>query len=121
MARVLEPGLRIDGFELIEPLPLGPTAALWRVAQAGNEMPLLMKMPRLETGANPINIVAFEVEQMILPKLNGPHARRFVAPGGLDNPYIVMELIAGGTLKPWLDKLPLPTGEVAAIGAKISF
>ena len=48
-----------------------------------------MKIPRLEHGANPINIVGFEAEQMILPKLSGPHVPRFIASGTLENPYIV--------------------------------
>ncbi|HEY2184961.1 MAG TPA: serine/threonine-protein kinase, partial [Xanthobacteraceae bacterium] len=82
--------------------------------------PLLMKIPRLEHGANPINIVGFEAEQMILPKLSGPHVPRFIACGSLENPYIVMELIDGESLRGHLPKLPLPADEVAGLGAKIA-
>jgi nucleotide-binding universal stress UspA family protein len=79
-----------------------------------------MKIPRLEHGANPINIIGFEAEQMILPTLSGPHAPYFVAAGDLHQPYIVMELIAGRSLKDCLPRLPLPVEEVAAIGAKVA-
>src|SRR5262249_58559037 len=65
-------------------------------------------------------IVGFEVEQMILPKLAGPHVPRFVAAGGLDKPYIVMELIAGKSLKDRLPGLPLPPQDVATIGGRIA-
>jgi non-specific serine/threonine protein kinase len=113
-------GALVDKFRLEEELPLAATAAFWRVSQAGNDAPLLMKIPRLEHGANPINIVSFEAEQMILPKLSGSHVPRFVASGGLQNPYIVMELIAGQSLKARLPQLPLPPEEVAALGAKVA-
>jgi nucleotide-binding universal stress UspA family protein len=116
----LEKGAVIDGFRLEEELPLAATAAFWRVSQSAGGMPLVMKIPRLKHGANPINIVAFESEQMILPKLFGPHVPRFVASGDLHNPYIVMELIAGETLKALLPKLPLEPEEVARIGAAVA-
>jgi nucleotide-binding universal stress UspA family protein len=127
-ASQLRPGTVIDAFRLEEPLPVGTTAAFWRVARTGgdpnggadSDLPLLMKVPRLADGAHAINIVGFEVEQMILPKLTGPHVPHFIASGGLQNPYIVMELIRGESLRAWLPKLPLPADEVAAIGVKVA-
>ena len=80
-ARGLQPGDVVAGFRLEEELPLAATAAFWRVSRAADDPPLLMKIPRLEHGANPINIVGFEAEQMILPKLSGPHVPRFMASG----------------------------------------
>jgi nucleotide-binding universal stress UspA family protein len=122
--RGLKAGDVIAGFRLQEQLPLAATAAFWRVSRAAAEAaadpPLLMKIPRLEHGANPINIVGFEAEQMILPKLSGPHVPRFIACGSLENPYIVMELIDGESLRGHLPKLPLPADEVAGLGAKIA-
>jgi nucleotide-binding universal stress UspA family protein len=116
----LEAGAAIDGFRLDESLPLAATATFWRVTQAGNDTPLLMKIPRLEHGANAINIVGFEAEQMILPKLSGPHVPHFVKAGTLENPYIVMEMIEGDTLKGLLARLPLRFDEVARLGAGIA-
>ncbi len=119
-ARGLQPGDVVGGFRLEEELPLAATAIFWRVSRAAADPPLVMKIPRLEHGANPINIVAFEAEQMILPKLSGPHVPRFVASGSLENPHIVMELIVGRSLRGLLAKLPLPPEAVASLGAKIA-
>jgi len=120
MSWALEQGAVVDGFRLEERLPLAATAAFWRVSRAGDAAPLVMKIPRLEHGANPINIVSFEAEQMILPQLGGVHVPRFVASGSLENPYIVMELIAGATLKGCLPRLPLAPEEVASLGARVA-
>ncbi len=45
---------------------------------------------------------------MILARLTGPHVPRFVAAGDFEQPYIVMEFVAGRSLKSLLDKTPLP-------------
>ncbi len=141
----LRPGDVVDGFELLERLHQGGMATLWRVRRApggasgacGHEhepdadatgsgppadgAPLLMKVPRLRDIDDPAAIVGFEVEQMILPRLSGPHVPRFVAAGGLEaHPYLVMERIEGDALRPRLDHAPLPAHEVAAIGVRVA-
>jgi protein-serine/threonine kinase len=83
-------------------------------------MPLVMKIPLLGAGENPIAIVAYETEQIILPRLTGPHVPRFVAAGDFERPYIVMEYVTGRSLKSLLAGAPLAATEVAAIGAKIA-
>jgi serine/threonine protein kinase len=120
LARVLEAGQTVGGFRLEEMVHRGGMAHLWRVSRPDSSEPLLMKIPMLRPGEDPATIVGFEVEQMILPRLTGVHVPRFVAAGDFENPYIVMELIAGGSLKTRLSELPLPYEEVAAIGAKVS-
>jgi len=118
--RRLEPGLLVDGFRLEEPLKPGGMANLWRVTHPDHAMPLVMKLPFVRPGENPIAIISFEVEGMILPRLTGEHAPRFVKAGDFSNPYIVMEFIAGTSLKARLDDTPLPADEVAAIGAAVA-
>ena len=119
--RELEAGQVIDGFRLIEPLQSGGMASFWRVARDGNDLPMMMKIPLLRPGEDPLTIIGYEVEQMILPRLAGPHAPRFVAAGDFERPYIVMEFIEGPSVKSLLEKVPLPPDEVATIGAKIAF
>jgi serine/threonine protein kinase len=115
----LEPGSVVDGFRLEQILYRGGMATLWRVTRPGISMPLVMKVPRLEYGEDPAAIVGFEVEQMIMPTLSGPHVPRFVAAGDFATlPYIVMEFIDGPSLRDRLDHAPLPPAEVAALGAK---
>jgi protein-serine/threonine kinase len=115
----LEPGQIVDGFELHERLHQGGMAALWRVTRAGIAAPAIMKVPLL--GEDPTSIVGFEVEQMILPLLRGPHVPRWIGAGGFESlPYIVMELIQGQSLRAELDRAPLPPAQVADIGARVA-
>lgn len=117
----LSPGMVIDGFLLEEHLATGGTAQLWSVSRAGEAMPLVMKIPLLHDSSDPLPIVCFETEQMIMPRLTGPHVPRFVAAGGIEaQAYIVMERIPGQSLKARLAEVPLPWQEVAAIGAKVA-
>jgi serine/threonine protein kinase len=129
MAHPLKEGQVIDGFRLDAALDPGGMANFWRVSGAslasadagGAAFPLVMKMPRLRHGEDPITIVGFEVEQLVLARLTGSHVPRFVACGDFEKPYIVMEFIAGRSLKGLLEKTPLSPEEVAAIGAKVAF
>ncbi|HSV69704.1 MAG TPA: bifunctional serine/threonine-protein kinase/universal stress protein [Methylibium sp.] len=119
--RALQVGDTIDGFRLEDYLHQGGMAHLWRVSHPGHAMPLLMKVPRIKGGEDPATIVGFEVEQMILPRLHGPHVPAYVAQGDFTGqPYLVMEHLAGESLRPRLDRAPLPADEVAAIGAKVA-
>jgi nucleotide-binding universal stress UspA family protein len=114
---------RIDGFTVGEVLHEGGMAVLYRVTREGGpgDPPLLMKVPRLRPGEDPAAIVSFEMEQMIMPRLSGPHVPRVIAMGGLEaQPYIVMERIEGAALSDRLRDVPLPAEEVAAIGAAIA-
>jgi eukaryotic-like serine/threonine-protein kinase len=115
----LNPGMIVDGFTLQEHLGTGGMAQIWAVSREGDPTPLVMKVPMLVDSDDPLPIVCFETEQMIMPRLTGPHVPRFVATGGLEPvPYIVMERIPGESLKARLDRVPLPWAEVVEIGVK---
>jgi nucleotide-binding universal stress UspA family protein len=61
------------------------------------------------------------MEQMILPRLSGPHVPRFAGAGGFDRqPYLAMERIAGPSLLPLIEDLPLRVERVAEIGARVA-
>jgi eukaryotic-like serine/threonine-protein kinase len=118
---LLEAGTIIDGFRLEERVHRGGMATLWSVARPGATMPMLMKVPIISEGEDPAAIVGFEMEQMILPRLSGPHVPTFVAAGDFSvQPYLVMERIAGKTLLAHRPELPLPYAEVAGIGVKVA-
>ncbi|MCU0968929.1 MAG: bifunctional serine/threonine-protein kinase/universal stress protein [Rubrivivax sp.] len=127
----LSVGQVVDGFRLEGYLHRGGMAHLWAVTRvaapaagedaADQEMPLVMKLPRLDVSDDPAAVVGFEVEQMILPVLRGPHVPRFVARGDFtERPYLVMERIAGESLRPRLDRAPLPVDEVRAIAIRVA-
>jgi hypothetical protein len=69
----VEPGAVIDGFTVGACIHRGGMATLWSVTRADVTVPLLMKIPRISEGDDPAAIVGFEMEQMILPRLSGPH------------------------------------------------
>ncbi len=117
----LAQGMEIDGFRLGEMVHKGGMARLWSVTREDLPFPALMKVPMIGEGDDPAAIVSFEMEQMILPRLAGPHVTRFFANGDFaKHPYIVMERIAGRSLYPMLEALPRPLDELAALGARIA-
>lgn len=121
----LEPGQVLDGFRLDEHLHQGGMANLWAVTRlepkAGEDFALIMKVPRIKGGEDPATIVGFEVEQMLMPALSGPHVPRYVARGDWTRQaYIVMERIEGQSLRPRLDAAPLALDELVDIGAKVA-
>ncbi len=122
MARhAVRPGAVIDGFTIGECVHSGGMATLWSVTRPDITTPLLMKVPRVAEGEDPAAIVSFEMEQMILPRLSGPHVPAFFAAGDfMRQAYVVIEVIPGTTLYGRLGELPLPYGEAGAIAGKIA-
>jgi nucleotide-binding universal stress UspA family protein len=125
----LKPGTVIGDYRLEEKLHKGGMATLWRVVPmvrvdgeaSALQAPLMMKIPILGDNDDPTAIVAFEVEQMIMPKLTGIHVPHFIDSGDFTGqPYIVMEQIAGDSLRARFDESPLPPAEVAAIAAAVA-
>src|SRR5438067_1827606 len=117
----IQPGAVIDGFTVGECVHNGGMATLWSVSHLGIEAPLLMKIPRVAEGEDPAAIVSFEMEQMILPRLSGPHVLACFATGDFARQaYVVIERIPGQTLYKRLADLPLAYEEARAVAAKIA-
>src|SRR3981189_622235 len=115
----IEPGAVIDGFAVGERLHVGGMAALWSASYPGIDVPLLMKVPLTSEGEDPAAIVSFEMEQMILPRLSGPHVPLCFGTGDLARQaYVAMERNPGKTLVDRLAELPLPYEEVSVRGGK---
>ena len=60
----------IDGFTLGELLHAGRMSAIYAVA-AGTPFPAVMKLPHLDADGDLENLIAYEVESMVLPALRG--------------------------------------------------
>ena len=117
----LAEGAVVGGFTIGPQLHRGGMATIHAVTHPDHPGPLAMKVPVLFEGEDPAAIVSFEMEQMILPRLSGPHVPRFIANGDFsEQPFIVMERIPGASLLPRLAALPLPAEEVAALGATVA-
>ena len=114
-------GAVIDGFTIGECVHRGGMATLWSVTRPDIAMPLLMKIPRASEGEDPAAIVSFEMEQMILPRLSGPHVPACFGTGDFAHqPYVVIERIPGKTLYSRLGDLPLSYEETRVIVGKIA-
>jgi serine/threonine protein kinase len=117
----MQPGAVIDGFTVGDCVHRGGMATLWSVTHPGINVPLLMKVPRVSEGEDPAAIVSFEMEQMILPRLSGPHVPACFGTGDFARQaYVVIERIPGQTLYKRIDELPLAYEEARVLGGKIA-
>ncbi|MFT4151647.1 MAG: bifunctional serine/threonine-protein kinase/universal stress protein [Paracoccaceae bacterium] len=106
------PGLEIDGFTLGNCLHRGGFATIWAVTHPDHPGPMIMKVPTILDGDDGPTIVGFEVEQMILPRLTGPHVPHVIAVGDFSvMPYLVTERIPGDTLAGVFRRAPRPLPE----------
>lgn len=114
-------GAQLDGFTIGECVHRGGMATLWTVTHPGITVPLLMKVPRVSEGEDPAAIVSFEMEQMILPRLAGPHVPGCFGTGDFaKQAYVVIERIAGQTLYSRIGELPIPYEEARVIAGRIA-
>jgi non-specific serine/threonine protein kinase/protein-serine/threonine kinase len=114
-------GLEIDGFTLGEKLHTGGFATIWEVTHPLFRTPMVMKVPTILDGYDGPTIVGFEVEQMIMPRLEGPHVPRVMGQGDFSAmAYIVTELIPGGSMWQHFKRAPLPIDEVLEISARMA-
>src|SRR6476620_5083221 len=118
---LIEQGEELDGFTIGECVHQGGMASLWTVTHPSLNVPLLMKIPRVAEGEDPAALVSFEMEQMIVPRLAGPHVPVCFGTGDFDRQlYVVMERIPGKTLYSRIDQLPIPYEEARVIGGQIA-
>ena len=118
---LVQAGAVIDGFVVGECVHRGGMATLWTVRHGDIATALLMKIPRVSEGEDPAAIVSFEMEQMILPRLSGPHVPACFGTGDFAaQAYVAIERIPGDTLYKRLPDLPLPYEEARAIVTKIA-
>lgn len=114
-------GLEIDGFTLGAKLHEGGNATIWEVTHPLYRTPMVMKVPRLFSGHDAAAIVGFEVEQMIMPRLTGPHVPRVMGEGDFARlPYIVTERISGDSMWALVDRAPLAIDALIEAAARIA-
>ncbi|KAF0167054.1 MAG: protein kinase [Rhodocyclaceae bacterium] len=120
-AEHLKPDTEIAGYRVQEKLREGGMAVLYRVAPPTGAEPCLLKVPQLGFGSHPACYAGFDVEQMILGRIAGPHVPRLFASGECDfGPYLVMEHLVGTSLAEFAARAPLPVEEVTRLGAALA-
>jgi nucleotide-binding universal stress UspA family protein len=114
----------LDGLIVGDNIHEGGTGYIYHAAPRDGPGPgfaIVVKAPGIGPGEPTIGIESFEIEQMILPTLEGPHVPRIVGIGDLvRTPYIAMERIEGESVATALSRAPLSEAEVARIGAAIA-
>ncbi len=114
-------GLEIDGFTLGEKLHTGGFATIWEVTHPLYRTPMVMKVPTILDGFDAPTIVGFEVEQMIMPRLTGPHVPRVMGQGDFSQmAYIVTERIPGASMWALAKRAPLPIDELIEAAARMA-
>lgn len=117
----LEPGLDLDGFVLTEKLASGGMGAVWRAVNPSFDFPLVLKIPFLDPGQDVSVVIGYEVEEMIMRRLSGPHVPRFAGAGDLSRiPFLAMEFVAGEQLAEIMKSAPIAPDRIASIGADIA-
>ncbi|MCX7167964.1 MAG: universal stress protein [Rhodocyclales bacterium] len=120
-AEHLQPGTEIAGYRVQEKLCEGGMAVLYRVAAPAGAGTCLLKMPKLGFGSHPACYAGFDVEQMILGRIAGPHVPRLLARGEGDlGPYLFIEHIVGTSLAAYARSVPLPDEEVVRLGVALA-
>lgn len=121
MARKLTPGDEVDGFTLVEKLPSGGMASIWRATKPGISGPIVLKIPFLDPGEEASVIIGYEVERMISARLSGPHVPKFLGFGDLaEIPYIAMEFVEGESLGKLMAQAPFAPEKIREIGLQIA-
>jgi eukaryotic-like serine/threonine-protein kinase len=119
--QTFKPGDVIEGFELTQRLASGGMGALWRAKNTKFSFPIILKLPFLDPGSDASTIVGFEIEEMILKRLGGPHVPKFAGSGDFaQTPFIAMEFIDGANLAGELPNAPLEIEKLTAIGVKVT-
>ena len=118
------PGTCVDGFLVGECIHAGGNGFIYRASAPPDKdpgFPIALKAPAIGRAQPPISIVSYEMEQMILPKLAGPHVPQFVATGDLSaTPYVAMEWIDGEALSGIIKRAPLSPADAARVGAALA-
>ena len=109
-------GETIDGFHVEEQLNQRIMSTLYRVTHPDHDLPMVMKVPRLDAFLPPSTYAAFETEVRILSRLHGIYTPKVIAKGDLAScPYIVMEYIEDDALQQVVKQAPVTAEQLTEI------
>ncbi len=112
----LYPGLRIDGYEVMEELWASERSQLYIVRDEKTGKELVMKTPSASYVDDPAYIERFIAEEWIGRRINDPRVVRIIRPrtGSKHFLYYLMERVPGITLQQWIAENPEPRPSVVA-------
>lgn len=112
----LYPGLKLDGYEVLEELWASERSQLYIVRDEATGKELVMKTPSPSYVDDPAYIERFVAEEWIGSRIHDPRVVRIIAPrkGGKKFLYYLMEKVPGTTLQQWIKENPEPRPSVVA-------
>lgn len=117
-------GQKVDGFEIAESLGIGGMSEAYRARDCRSGGEVVLKFPHASLIGDPALFSRFEREIEIGRRLVHPNVQRVLGAGRLDNgfaPYIVMEYVAGESLRQYLEThRPLPIDQALAFARQLA-
>lgn len=103
----LAPGLKIDGFEVLEEMYASERSQLYRVKDMQSGETLVMKTPSQNYCDDPAYIERFIMEEWIGSRVDHPNVVKVIPPKKERKfLYYLMEMVAGETLDKWQEQHP---------------
>jgi len=113
---------RFGGFLLLQLLGMGGMGSVYRARDEALNREVAIKVMQKRLGDDPVFVENFQREAQAAAKLNHPNIAQIYSFGqALGQPYIVMELISGGSLDRMMaDQGPLDPAVVFHVGLQIA-
>ncbi len=105
----LQPGQKLDGYEVVELMDSSPRSQLYRVRDIDTGGEFVMKTPSRNYEDDPAYIERFVTEEWIGKRINDPHLVRVVDKRQTPNfLFYLMEKVEGQTVEEWTTTNPKP-------------
>jgi serine/threonine-protein kinase len=109
-------GTVLDGrYRIVEPLSKGGMGVVYRAERIPVGRPVAIKFLHALFADDPDSRVRFERETRALSRLTHPHCVGIIDFGFEGQPYLVMDLVAGATLRELIDDGPLSVHDAIAL------
>ncbi|HUQ02195.1 MAG TPA: serine/threonine-protein kinase [Kofleriaceae bacterium] len=109
-------GTVLDGrYRIVEPLSKGGMGVVYRAERIPVGRPVAIKFLHALFADDPDSRVRFERETRALSKLTHPHCVGIIDFGFEGQPYLVMDLVAGATLREIIDDGPMQVDDAIAL------
>ena len=106
----------VPGFEILEELGRGGMGVVYKARQERLKRLVALKMIRSGRHLDAEHLARFEIEAEAVARLNHPNIVRIYEIGRVERaPYVVLELLEGGTLKDRIAGTPQPFSDAAAV------
>jgi eukaryotic-like serine/threonine-protein kinase len=114
-------GTKFGGYEILGPLGAGSMGEVYRARDAALNREVAIKVLPPYVSRDPDRLRRFQQEAQAAGSLNHPNILAVYRFGSHSSaPYLVSELLLGGTLRETMNRGPMPVRKVLEIGAQIA-